>query len=239
MKAILKHIPKTIFFILAISIFASASAYTEPRSILVLGDSHMKGYFGEFFHKKLHSEGRFFILNVAIGGAGTKTFTHDQLRSTCCGYRVRYTCPESKLKDKEWIPTLESCEDSEDRLICKVYGSTLAMVLQKFKPDLVIIALGSNYYNAHGELLRIIETYKINIPFVWVGPYNRVNADMRYDAIYDALAYRNNGILVRSDDILGSDTLTQKHFVGKTAKMWAHTVVDRMMPFIDSTVVKK
>ena len=199
----------------------------------------MKGYFGEFFHKKLHSEGRFFILNVAIGGAGTKTFTHDQLRSTCCGYRVRYTCPESKLKEKEWIPCLESSEDSEDRLICKVYGSTLALLLQKFKPDLVIIALGSNYYNAHGELLRIIETYKINIPFVWVGPYNRVNADLRYDAIYDALAYRNNGILVRSDDILGSDTLTQKHFVGKTAKMWAHTVVDRMMPFIDSTVVRK
>ena len=235
----LKSHPKIILFTAFFIATRLIYSYTEPKSILVLGDSHMKGYFGEYFHKKLHSEGRFFILNVAIGGAGTKTFTHDQLRSTCCGYRVRYTCPESKLRDKEWIPTLESCEDSEDRLICKVYGSTLAMVLQKFKPDIVIIALGSNYYNAHGELLRIIEAYKINIPFVWVGPYNRVNADMRYDAIYDALAYRNNGILVRSDDILGSDTLTQKHFVGKTAKMWAHTVVDRMMPFIDSTVVKK
>ncbi len=239
MSGILKHIPKTILFFLAISFFAKASAYTEPRSILVLGDSHMKGYFGEFFHKKLHSEGRYFILNIAIGGAGTKTFTHDQLRSTCCGYRVRYTCPESKLKEKDWIPVLESSEDAEDRTICKVYGSTLLMVLQKFKPDLVIIALGSNYYNAHGELLRIIETYKLNIPFVWVGPYNRVNADIRYDAIYDALAYRPNGILVRSDDILGNDTLTQKHFVGKTAKMWAHTVVERMKPFIDSTLVKR
>lgn len=239
MSGILKHIPKTILSILAILFFAEASAYTEPKSILVLGDSHMKGYFGEFFHKKLHSEGRYFILNIAIGGAGTKTFTHDQLRSTCCGYRVRYTCPESKLKEKDWIPVLESSEDAEDRTICKVYGSTLLMVLQKFKPDLVIIALGSNYYNAHGELLRILETYKYNIPFVWVGPYNRVNADIRYDAIYDALAYRPNGILVRSDDILGSDTLTQKHFVGKTAKMWAHTVVERMKPFIDSTLVRR
>jgi hypothetical protein len=239
MSGKLKYKPKTILLLAGAFIFSIMQGNAEPRSILVLGDSHMKGYFGEFFHKKLHSEGRFFILNIAIGGAGTKTFTHDQLRSTCCGYRVRYTCPESKLKEKDWIPVLESSEDAEDRTICKVYGSTLLMVLQKFKPDVVIIALGSNYYNAHGELLRIIETYKINIPFVWVGPYNRVNADMRYDAIYDALAYHNNGILVRSDDILGSDTLTQKHFVGKTAKMWAHTVVDRMMPFLDSTLVNK
>lgn len=238
MSGKLKQIPKTIILILLCSIPLGVFAFKEPKSILVLGDSHMKGYFGEFFHKKLHSEGRFFILNVAIGGAGTKTFTHEQLRSTCCGYRVRYTCPESKLKDKEWIPVLEGAEDSEDRLICKVYGSTLSMVLQKFKPDLIIIALGSNYYNAHGELLRIVDTYKINLPFVWVGPYNRVNADLRYDAIYDAMAFRNNGILVRSDDILGSDTLRQKHFVGKTAREWAYTVVDRMMPFIDSTVVK-
>lgn len=197
----------------------------------------MKGYFGEFFHKKLHTEGRFFILNVAIGGAGTKTFTHDQLRSTCCGYRVRYTCPETKLKEKEWIPVLEGSEDSEDRLICRVYGSKLALLLQKFKPDLVIIALGSNYYNAHSELLSIVESYRHNLPFVWVGPYNRVNADLRYTAIERALENRQHGILVRSDDILGSDTLRQKHFVGKTAKYWAHTVVDRMMPFIDSTLV--
>lgn len=232
-------LPKTIGFIAFFLAVKFSYAYTEPRSILVLGDSHMKGYFGEFFHKRLHQQGRFFILNVAIGGAGTKTFTHDQLRSTCCGYRVRYTCPESKLKEKDWIPVLEGAEDSEDRLICKVYGSTLSMVLQKFKPDVVIIALGSNYYNAHQQLLRIIDAYKVNLPFVWVGPYNRVNADLRYDAIYDAISSRSHGILVRSDDILGSDTLTQKHFVGKTAREWAHTVVDRMMPFIDSTVVKK
>jgi hypothetical protein len=237
MSGIKKH-PTSILFIAFFLAVQFTYGYTEPKSILVLGDSHMKGYFGEFFHKKLHSEGRFFILNIAIGGAGTKTFTHEQLRSTCCGYRVRYTCPESKLKEKEWIPVLESSEDSEDRLICRIYGSTLSLLLQKFKPDLVVIALGSNFYNAHKELLRIIEGYKLNLPFVWVGPYNRVNADLRYDAIYNAMASRNNGILVRSDDILGADTLTQKHFVGKTAKFWAHTVVDRMMPFIDSTLVK-
>jgi hypothetical protein len=213
-------------------------AQGESKSILILGDSHMKGYFGEFFHKKLHSEGRFFILNIAIGGAGTKTFTHDELRSTCCGYRVRYTCPESKLKEKDWIPVLESSEDASDRSICRVYGSTLDMVLQKFKPDLIIIALGSNYYNAHFELMRIVENYKINLPFVWVGPYNRQNVDIRYSAIEKVMENRSNGILVRSDDILGSDTLTQKHFVGKTARYWAYTVVERMKPFIDSTIVR-
>jgi len=236
MSRMLKHIPKAILFCLLLFSTGSVKAYQEPRSILVLGDSHMKGYFGEFFHKKLHSEGRFFILNIAIGGAGTKTFTHSQLRSTCCGYRVRYTCPESKLKEKDWIPVLEGSEDSEDRLICKVYGSTLSLVLQKFKPDLVIIALGSNYYNAHFELVRIMEDYKSNIPFVWVGPYNRKNVDMRYTAIERVMDEHTNGLLVRSDDILGSDTLTQKHFVGKTAKFWAHTVIDRMMPFIDQSL---
>lgn len=235
----MKSIFRFIFSILlSLSLLQVAYAEGENKSILVLGDSHMKGYFGEYFHKKLHSEGRYFILNIAIGGAGTKTFTHDQLRSTCCGYRVRYTCPESKLKERDWIPVLESSEDADDRTICKVYGSTLLMVLKKFKPDVVIIALGSNYYNAHSELLRILEAYRVDIPFVWVGPYNRVNVDMRYSAIESVMQNRSNGLLVRSDDILGSDTLTQKHFVGKTAKYWANTVVERMIPFLDSTLVK-
>lgn len=197
----------------------------------------MKGYFGEFFHKKLHNEGRYFILSVAIGGAGTKTFVSD-LRNTCCGYRVRYTCPESNLKDKEWIPVLESAEAPTNGTICHVYGSMLSTLLQKFKPDAVIIALGSNFYNAHFDLLHILETYKPDIPFVWVGPYNRQNVDLRYQAIERAMQNRPHGILVRSDDILGSDTLTQKHFVGKTAKYWAYTVVERFKPFLDSTLVK-
>jgi hypothetical protein len=238
MRVTLKHQLTTLIFILLNFFVAQGFAFTAPKSILVLGDSHMKGYFGEYFHKKLHSEGRYFILSVAIGGAGTKTFTHDQLRSTCCGYRVRYTCPESKLKEKEWIPVLESSEDASDRPICQVYGSTLSLVLQKFKPDLVVIALGSNYYNAHSELLSLLETYRADLPFIWIGPYNRVNADLRYNAIDDALAYHRHGILVRSDDILGADTLTQTHFVGRTAKYWAHTVVERMKPFMDSTLVK-
>jgi len=239
MSGILKLKPKTILLIALLLLAAELRAYTEPRSILVLGDSHMKGYFGEFFHKKLHSEGRFFILNIAIGGAGTKTFTHDQLRSTCCGYRVRYTCPESKLKDKDWIPVLESSEDASDRPICNIYGSTLSMLLGKFKPDLVVIALGSNYYNAHFELLRIVDEYHPNLPFVWIGPYNRMNVDIRYSAIERVMENNPHGLLVRSDDILGSDTLTQKHFVGKTARYWANTVVERMMPYVDSVVVKK
>ncbi len=237
MSGILKHIPKTILLAVVISL-TIGKTQAEPKSILVLGDSHMKGYFGEFFHKKLHSEGEYFILSIAIGGAGTKTFVKDMLYNNCCGYRVRYTCPESKLKEKGWMPVLEGAEQPSSRPILRIYGSTLAMVLAKFKPDLIIIALGSNYYNAHYELLKIVEDYKVGLPFVWVGPYLRQNVDMRYSAIERVMENRSNGLLVRSDDILGADTLTQKHFVGRTAKYWAHTVVERMIPFMDSTLVK-
>ena len=238
MPGIMKLIPKTIFFLTLVFSSLWAQKQAETKSILVLGDSHMKGYFGEFFHKRLHNEGNYFILSVAIGGAGTKTFV-SELHNNCCGYRVRYTCPESKLREKEWIPVLESAEQPTNSPILRVYGSTLQLVLQKFKPDLVIIALGSNYYNAHFDLMQIIESYRPDIPFVWVGPFNRLNVDVRYAAIERVMENRNNGILVRSDDIVGNDTLAHAHFVGKTARYWAYTVVERMKPFLDSTLVKR
>ena len=248
MSGIDKHIPKTIiirdtFKIIYLSlvvffIFIScAKAQTDKKSILILGDSHMKGYFGEFFHKRLHNEGKYFILSIAIGGAGTKTFV-SELWSTCCGYRVRYTSPDRKISDKEWVPVLESSESSDDLKILKIYGSALSSVLKLFKPDVVIIALGSNYYNAHSELINIMEYYRPSIPFVWVGPYNRVNVDVRYKYIERAMENKPNGILVRSDDIVGNDTITSKHYVGKTARYWAYTVVERMKPFLDTVVVK-
>ena len=224
----------SVFF--SLFVFSHSYAQVEKKSLLVLGDSHMKGYFGEFFHKRLHNEGKYFILSIGIGGAGTKTFVSN-LKNTCCGYRVRYTSPDRKIGEKEWIPVLESAEAPTNANILKVYGSYLISVLKLFKPDVVIIALGSNYYNAHQELLNIIDTYKPSLPFVWVGPFNRLNVDVRYRAIERALENKPNGILVRSDDIVGNDTLAHAHYVGKTARYWAYTVVERMKPFLDSVLV--
>ncbi|MCX7744377.1 MAG: hypothetical protein N2167_07425 [Flavobacteriales bacterium] len=203
----------------------------SPKNILILGDSHMMGYFGEFFHRKLHETGKYDILSIGIGGAGSKHYT---LRMTnfCCGYKVRLTCCSDKICQQCTIPVFERADVATQKPILRNIGSKLIQVLNFWQPDAVIIALGSNNINAHQELLGILHTFNPKMPYVWVGPFRRMNVAIRYQAIEKGMAAYPNGYLVRSDDIVGHDTLVSAHFTGKTAKTWAFEVVNRLEPFL-------
>lgn len=203
----------------------------SPKNLLILGDSHMMGYFGEYFHRKLHETGKYDILSIGIGGAGTKHYT---LRMTnfCCGYKVRITCCTDKICQQCTVPVFERADAATQKPILKNVGSKLVQVLHFWQPDAVIIALGSNNTNAHQELLAILHSFNPQMPYVWVGPFRRMNVAARYQAIEKGMAAYPNGFLVRSDDIVGHDTLTSAHFTGKTAKYWAYEVVNQLEPFL-------
>lgn len=229
---------KTAFIccLLMAAICSGATAQTPTpvsgsKNLLILGDSHLKGYFGEFLHHKLHDYGRYNILSVGIGGAGSKNFVI-ALQNKCCGYKVRVSTAGEVISDKG-IRVLERMEKPTSGVILKDYAGSLDTLLARWKPDAVVIALGSNYINAHQELIDHLEKYQPNIPFVWVGPFKRKNVEVRYQAITRVMKDNPQGFLVRSDDIVGHDTLSSAHFVGKTAQKWAYTVAERMVPYLD------
>ncbi len=218
-------------FIIGLLFYTVILLAQAPKNILILGDSHMMGHFGEFFHRKLHETGKYDILSIGIGGAGSKHYT---LRMTnfCCGYKVRMTCCTDQICQQCTIPIFERSNTVTQKPILRNVGSKLIQVLHFWQPDAVIIALGSNYTNAHEELLSILYRYNPKMPYVWVGPFKRMNVAVRYQAIEKGMTANPNGFLVRSDDIVGHDTLTSAHFTGKTAKTWAHEVVNRLEPFL-------
>ena len=203
------------------------------KNLLILGDSHLKGYFGEFLHHRLHDIGKYNILSIGIGGAGSKNFVL-RLQNNCCGYKIRLTMAGQLIADQ--VPVLERSDKPTGEVIGKTYAGDLDTVLLRWHPDAVIIALGSNYVNAHQELLNILKNYRDNIPYIWVGPFLRKNVTVRYKAIEKVLAENPNGFLVRSDDIVGHDTLSSAHYVGKTAQKWAYTVAERMQPYLDKVL---
>lgn len=205
--------------------------YGQVKNILVLGDSHLKGYFGEFLHKKLHETGKYDVLSIGIGGAGSKNFVLP-LQNVCCGYKVRLTCAGDSISEKKSIPYIEKAESSTKGIILKRFGGRLSHVLEIWRPDAVIIALGSNYVNAHDELISILEDYNPDLFYVWVGPFKRRNVAIRYAAIEKTIRENPQGILIRSDDIIGHDTLSSAHFTGASARRWAYEVMNRFEPIL-------
>lgn len=86
--------------------------------------------------------------------------------------------------------------------------------------DVVIVALESNYMNAHKKLISILHLYNTQMGKL----FKRNGSEMRYKAIEDALDEDGQGVLIWSDDILGDDTLTTVHFYGNPAKKWANEI---------------
>jgi hypothetical protein len=210
---------------------------SETKSILILGDSYLKGHFGEYLHKKMHEQGKYNILSIAIGGAGSKTFL-PPMQNQCCGYRVRVTnAGDSLLQNKKSktvkVPVLESADKPTAGFVMKMYQGKLDLLLEQYKPDAVILVMGENYLNAHDELLKIIDTYNKNIPLVWIGPFDKNNSTKRYNLIEEALKDRQNSLLVRSFEVLGRLNITATHFYGIQTKKIADGIYEQFAPFLE------
>ena len=229
-----------LFFILFFKVLLSTNAQTSINTVLILGDSYLKGHFGAFLQKEIHDSGKYDVLSIAIGGAGSKTFLPPMLNS-CCGYRVRQTCSginlvKTKKITEVKIPTLEKAERPTNKIVMNLYGGDLNAILEVYQPLAVILVLGANKINAHEELLAIIKSYDDNIPIIWIGPFNKKTSAGRYTAIKKALKKQSNCMLVQSDSIVNKLGITPAHFYGTDAKKLAKAVFEQFKSFLDNSM---
>jgi hypothetical protein len=207
------------------------------KNVLILGDSHFVGHFGEYVHENLHETNKYDIFSIAISGAGSKHFTMT-LKNFCCGYKIRYSCAgthsptEGNTKGQSDIVVLEKAGSGNNGIIGKSWKGKLPEMMLYWMPDLVVFSLGSNNVNAHQALVDIIRAYQASIPIIWIGPFKRKGNQERYKMIEKTVKENTNIHLVRSDDIIGHDTITMTHYYGKTAQKWANKVTDRMKPLL-------
>ena len=118
----------------------------------------------------------------------------------------------------------------------KWYGGNLLAIMEAWKTDAVILVLGTNYLNAHEELLKIIESYKDNIPVIWVGPFDKSNSTGRYTLIEKAIKEKANCLLVKSDSIVNKLGILPDHFYGTTAKKLAEAIFIQFEPFLNASL---
>lgn len=201
-----------------------------PR-ILMLGDSHLMGPFGEHLHRAIHDTKKLDILSISIGGSGSKTYTY-KMTNSCCGYAIRESLHDEIIQPKKKIRYLEYCSSQSDDIVSKKHNGRLSKVLSDLQPDIVLIALGSNVINDHQGLINIIRENSQNAEIVWVGPMRRSGLAGRIKAIQNAVE-KNNIFFVRSDDVVGHDTITTTHFYGKESRLWANTIFSRIEPLLD------
>ncbi len=199
--------------------------------ILMLGDSHLMGQFGEFFQRDLHETGLFDILSISIGGAGSASFTYP-MHNNCCGFIIRESIHNEKIGVNKKLRNLEYKNRKTGEVIGKKYNGHLGNILTEINPDIVIVALGSNLTNNHQGLINIIKKNTPNSQIVWVGPMRCKKIGIRVKTIQQAVV-KNNIFFVRSDDVVGSDSLNMEHLCGAEAKQWANTIFDRMKPLLD------
>jgi hypothetical protein len=206
------------------------------RRIMIIGDSHLMGYFGESLQLTLHAAGHYDILSIAIGGAGSRNFTMT-MRNNCCGYKIRESFYDETFDKKNRIRTLEACNYLSGEIVGKIYKGQLSSVLHQFDPHIVIIALGHNYINDHQNLINIFFNYSKTMNIVWVGPFLNRGISQQMYAI-NKVVQQNNLFLVRSDDIIGSDTASCAHYYGRAVDKWTAKVVDRMAPVIHAPEIQ-
>jgi hypothetical protein len=201
------------------------------RRILILGDSHFLGSFGEMFHRNLHETRQFDILSIAIGGAGSRNFTMT-MRNNCCGYTIRESFHDEHILKSSRLRRIEGSNTLSGELVGKPYGGRVEKVVEHIDPHILIIALGHNYINDHQNLVDLIYSCNPNIHIVWVAPFRNRHINRQLHDI-NKVVTQSNIFLIRSDDIIGSDTAGCAHFYGKAAQNWANKVAERLQPLIN------
>ncbi len=223
---------------LNVAIFSNAQ--TNINSLLILGDSYLKGHFGTFLQKEIHDSGQYDVLSIAIGGAGSETFL-PPMKNSCCGYRVRQSCANIDLEktkniEEVEIPILEKAESPTNKIVMQLYEGDLSAIMNTYRPLAIILVLGANKINAHEELLHLIKSYDDNIPIVWIGPFNKKISAGRYASIRKALKNQSNSMLVQSDSIVDKLKLVPEHFYGNDAKKLAKAIYKQFEIFLDMTI---
>lgn len=206
--------------------------------ILVLGDSHINGWYGGHLHRYLHLHRKAEIFSIGIGGAGSIHYTFP-LRNFCCGYTVRHTLPADSLPVGTLPAKKEGKAVADQALILPNYGGRLDSLVAVFQPHVVVVFLGSNQANDHEGFLRLVRKRRPHVPVIWLGPFRRLGLDTRLLGIQKAVKKFSEVYFIPTHDLAGHDTLTMFHLTGRQAEKVAKKVHDRMSPVLDSLLMKK
>lgn len=143
---------KNMFIKILFSIFIlTVNLYSE--NILFIGDSHSVGYFGKKFDELTRKDHKINI--YAICGSTMKWWFEE--KQTNCGYFFKDS--NNKLDEGKTKKTPK-----------------ITNLIKELNPDLIIVQLGTNYYNWKSEdikkdienFLNILKTEKC----YWIGPPN-------------------------------------------------------------------
>lgn len=206
--------------------------HPRPIPLMILGDSHMVGYWGEYFHRKLHETGRFNILNLAIGGAGSRHFIQKKLTNHCCGYKIRRTWVGDVFEAEDHVRRIEMSAVGDKSGVGAEWNYRLDSMVAYWQPEIVLIALGSNRIDAHEDLIELIRGACPKARIVWLSPFNRMGFEVRLNSIERCIKGKSYCTLVRMDDLAGHDTLLTFHLGSYSARKVGLKSAERVLPLL-------
>jgi len=201
---------------------------TKAIHVLMLGDSHMVGYFGEHLQRYLHQKGSFHILSVAIGGAGSYTFVAPVLKNNCCGFRIRRTWADDSIGFNSPIRVVSGSLVASKKDIGASWSRNLDSLLSYWQPDLIVVELGNNRIDNHLGLIQKIRANRPNSLIYWVSPFLRPNLSARVAGIQSALKQDRNALLIKAWDLAGHDTLSSFHMSSAKARKASERLASRI-----------
>jgi hypothetical protein len=223
----LNHKTGFLVFVFGVSTLCSAQN-SKPMHVLMLGDSHMVGYFGEHLQRYLHQKGSFHILSVAIGGAGSYTFTSPVLTNSCCGFRIRRTWADDSIGYHSPIRIVSGSLKVDQKPIGSTWSRNLDSLLNYWQPDLLVIELGNNRIDNHLGLIQKIRKYRPYSPIFWVSPFLRSGLIARVSGIQKVLLKDPNARLIPAWDLAGHDTLSSFHMPSAKARKASERLAARI-----------
>jgi len=214
----------------AFLLFTTRGEAQKPKAInvLMLGDSHMLGYFGEHLQRHLHQKGRFHILSVAIGGAGSYTFAAPVLKNNCCGFGIRRSWADDSIGYNSPIRVVSSNQLATQKAIGNSWSRNLDSLLLYWQPDLIVVELGNNRLDNHRGLIQKIRTVCPYSPIYWVSPFLRLEFNARLAGIQTAVKQDRNTLLIKAWDLAGHDTLSSFHMTSGKARKASERLANRI-----------
>ncbi|MDB4994671.1 MAG: hypothetical protein JWM74_2103 [Myxococcaceae bacterium] len=214
---------------------AAAQASVPPRAsrssrvptILVIGDSHTYGAFGQRLHERLAAIGGHAVISEAAGGATTETYLEERPEALV-GYRVRESARDERVP-RALVDRLRSPMDSLD------------VLLARHEPEIVVVALGTNRPRAPvGEscdtfMQRLVHDAPARHVF-WIGPaaIGRDRSAAVVASLRACVEKIAGATFIDSTTFNASSPLPpdNPHFGPADARRWADTAFEQIGPRI-------
>ena len=169
--------------------FTLASPATAVETILVVGDSHTVGAFGQTLDDSLRAVKGSRVATYGVCSSRPQSYLLES--SHGCGHLFRGFDKKAPAK---WLGARVYLENRADgkggtRAVEMVKTPELAQLLNDHTPTVVIVALGSNLPISASSVQKTLElVHKSGAACLWVGPPNMRNPSPdKVDAVYATL----------------------------------------------------